>query len=258
MRYFFCFFYLLAGLLGSAEKPEYILKDPEARTIVSIKDDLLQRKYGAQMAGYMQALRPTAAINGKGHIQVRSKTGKRTNIAVQFRAFSVGAGIVNQYTTSTGTLTIHQKMNQDTQYTWTEIGKQAEIFKGTRAGVPFAGSDFWMFDLGLEMLRWPHQNVIKRQMRRGEFCSVLVSRPEKVEEGAYGKVVSWVDEDSMGIVRAQLFDSEGKVLKVFEPKSFKKIDGQWHLKEMEMRNEQTGTRTSIRFDLEQFVKPSSK
>ena len=30
---------------------------------------------------------------------------------------------------------------------------------------------------------------------------------------------------------------------------FKKINGQWQLKEMEMRNEQTDTRTSIIFDL---------
>ena len=70
----------------------------------------------------------------------------------------------------------------------------------------------------------------------------------------YSKVVSWVDEDSMGIVRAELFDAQGKLLKIFEPKAFKKIDGQWHLKEMEMRNEQTGSRTAIVFELKSAPK----
>ena len=112
-----------------------------------------------------------------------------------------------------------------------------------------------MIDLGLEMLRWPHQSVIERKLRRGELCSVLVSRPAKGVEGGYSKAVSWVDEDSMGIVRAELFDGEGKLLKIFEPKSFKKIEGQWHLKEMEMRNEQANTRTSIVFDLKPVSEP---
>jgi len=56
----------------------------------------------------------------------------------------------------------------------------------------------------------------------------------------------------MGIIRAELFDGEGRLLKIFEPKSFKKVDGQWHVKEMEMRNEQANTRTSINFDLEKI------
>ena len=58
----------------------------------------------------------------------------------------------------------------------------------------------------------------------------------------------------MGIVRAEIFDEQGKLLKVFEPKKFSKINGQWHLKEMEMRNEQTQSRTTIAFDLESAKK----
>ena len=103
-----------------------------------------------------------------------------------------------------------------------------------------------------------HQKVVERELKRGELCSVLVSRPRMVTQGGYSKVISWVDEDSMGIVRAELYDSKSKLLKIFEPKSFKKINGQWHLKEMEMRNEQTNTRTSILFDLEEAVKPPPK
>ena len=258
MRSFLYSLLFLVNILQGTEKPDHILKDPKAKKIIVIKDELLQRKYGTQMAQYMRALRPTAAINGKGQLRIRPKTGKRKTVPVQFRSFVVGPSLVNQYAISSGTLTIQQQIDRDTQYAWVETGRKVERLDGTQAGIPFAGSDFWMVDLGLEMLRWPHQNVIERGLRRGELCSVLVSRPAKAVQGGYSKVVSWVDEDSMGIVRAELYDSKGKRLKVFEPKSFKKINGQWHLKEMEMRNEQANTRTSILFDLEEVAKPTPK
>ena len=38
-------------------------------------------------------------------------------------------------------------------------------------------------------------------------------------------------------------------MKVFDPKSFKKVKGQWELQDMEMRNVQTGSRSRIQFDL---------
>jgi hypothetical protein len=39
------------------------------------------------------------------------------------------------------------------------------------------------------------------------------------------------------------------LLKEFAPKSFKKVNGQWELQEMEIRNVQTGSRTRLEFDL---------
>ena len=239
-----------AFVLGGAEKPGHIIQDPQAKKIIVIRDELLQKKYGAQLAAYMQALRPNEAINGKGQIRIRSGSGKRKTVAVQFKSFAVGVAMVNQYITDRENLTITQQMGQATQYRWQESGKKEKLIKVTDANNSFAGSDFLIVDLGLEMLRWPNQNMVERKLRRGELCSVLVSRPGKEAQGVYSKVISWVDEDSMGIVRAELYDSKNKLLKVFEPKSFKKINGQWHLKEMEMRNEQLNSRTSIVFDLD--------
>jgi hypothetical protein len=247
---------LSVSVLGQvALKPDHIINDPDAKKIQVVEDVASQRKFGAQMALYMQSLRPTAAINGLGQLRIRPAKGKRKSMAVRFRAFALGATLVNEYLIADGTLTVKQQVGWDTLYEWTGTGKKVERLNEGQAILPFAGSDFWMIDLGLEMLRWPHQSVIERKLRRGELCSVLVSRPAKGVEGGYSKVVSWVDEDSMGIVRAELFDGEGKLLKIFEPKSFKKIEGQWHLKEMEMRNEQANTRTSIVFDLKPVSEP---
>ena len=247
---------LCESVLGQvALKPDHIINDPDAKKIQIVKDVALQKKFGAQMALYMQALRPTAAINGLGQLRIRPAKGKRKSVAVRFRTFALGSTLVNEYLIADGSLTVKQQVGRDTLYEWTGTGKKVERLNEGQAILPFADSDFWMIDLGLEMLRWRHQSVIERKLRRGELCSVLVSRPAKGVEGGYSKVVSWVDEDSMGIVRAELFDGEGKLLKIFEPKSFKKIEGQWHLKEMEMRNEQANTRTSIVFDLKPVSEP---
>ena len=62
-------------------------------------------------------------------------------------------------------------------------------------------------------------------------------------------MVSWIDEDSLGIVMADAYDAQGKLLKEFYPKDVKKVKGQWQVQSMEMDNVQTGSRTRLEFDL---------
>lgn len=115
--------------------------------------------------------------------------------------------------------------------------------------VPFASSDFWICDLGLEFFHWPDQKILKHESRRTRECSVLVSTNPNPSPGAYSRVDSWIDNETLGIVHAEAYDSNGKLLKVFDPKSFKKVNGQWELQDMEIRNVQTRSRTWIKFDL---------
>ena len=119
----------------------------------------------------------------------------------------------------------------------------------------FAG-DFGVADLGLEFFHWPEQKVLKHEMRRGRACKVLEStNPNLTSSNAvpplnYSRVVSWIDNESGGIVQAEAYDLNNKLLKQFAPKSFKRVNGQWELQEMEIRNVQTGSRTRLEFDLD--------
>jgi hypothetical protein len=65
----------------------------------------------------------------------------------------------------------------------------------------------------------------------------------------YSRVVTWIDRESSGVVHADAYDAAGKLLKEFEPKEFKKVSGQWQLSEMEIRNVQKNSRTTIVFQL---------
>jgi hypothetical protein len=116
---------------------------------------------------------------------------------------------------------------------------------------PFAGSDFWVADLGLEFLHWPVQRIIKKEMRRGQFCDVLESVNPAPAAGAYRRVVSWIARNREGIVivQAAAYDAEDRLLKEFEPRNLERVRGEWQLQEMQMRNRQSGTRTRIEFEL---------
>jgi hypothetical protein len=115
--------------------------------------------------------------------------------------------------------------------------------------IPFANSDFWLADLGLEFFQWPSQFLIQKEMRRGRSCKMLESVNPNAHPGGYARVVSWIDNESNGIVHAEAYDIAGKRLKEFDPKDFKKVNGQWQLQEMEIRNVQSGSTTRIEFDL---------
>jgi hypothetical protein len=115
----------------------------------------------------------------------------------------------------------------------------------------FAGSDFSVDDLRLEFLHWPVQKILKHEMRRGRSCQVLESTNPDPSPNGYSRVVSWIDNETLGIVQAEAYDANGKLLKEFYPKSFKKVNGQWELQEMEIRNDQTGSRTRLEFDRNQ-------
>ncbi len=116
---------------------------------------------------------------------------------------------------------------------------------------PFAGSDFWPCDLGLEFFHWPEQKILPKptNLKRGRAYTLLESTDPNPSTNGYSRVLSWIDKETGGILEAEAYDFNGKLLKDFVPKSFKKINGQWELQEMEIRNVQTGSSTKLEFDL---------
>lgn len=121
---------------------------------------------------------------------------------------------------------------------------------GTLTMHPFAHSDFWLADLGLEFLHWPAQKVLKKELKKGQSCAVLESCIAELATNGYSRVVSWIDIDTGGIVQAEAYDAKGKLLKEFEVKELEKINGRMEVSEIQMRNVQTGSRTLLRFKFE--------
>jgi hypothetical protein len=125
----------------------------------------------------------------------------------------------------------------------------ARELSGNQTMTPFAGSDFWVADLGLEFFHWPNQRLVKREMRRSRSCNVVESVNPQPAKGAYSRVVCWLMEGG-GIVHADAYDAKNELIKQFDPKGVTKIHGEYQLEGMEIRNRQAATRTRIDFDLE--------
>ena len=102
-----------------------------------------------------------------------------------------------------------------------------------------AGSDFWVGDLGLEFLHWPAQKVLHGDTARGRLCKVLESTNPNPSTNGYSRVLSWIDNETLGIVKAEAYDANGKLLKEFLPKDIKKVNGQWQVGSMKINNVQT-------------------
>jgi hypothetical protein len=114
---------------------------------------------------------------------------------------------------------------------------------------PFAGSDFWLADLGLEFLHWPGQKILRGDTARGRLCKVLESTNPNPSPNGYSRVLSWIDNETPGIVEAKAYDAQNKLLKEFYPKDIKKVNGQWQVGSMEIDNDQTRSRTWLEFNL---------
>lgn len=130
----------------------------------------------------------------------------------------------------------------------------------SEANISLANSDFSLTDLGLDFLHWPTQRRVKGEMRMGRACHVLESLNPDGKEIV--RVKSWIDKESAesgeaGILVAEAYDAKGKRVKEFtlSGSSFKKINGQWQLEKMEIRNVITKSRTILQFDLSKQNQP---
>jgi len=121
---------------------------------------------------------------------------------------------------------------------------------GSQSTEPFAGSDFWIMDLGLEFLFWPDQRLLPGQMRLNRSCHVLESRTSG-NDGGMVRVKSWIDKETGGLLIAEGYNGKNELVKDFSlsGSSFKKINGQWKLEEMKIRSPQKRSQTLLKFHL---------
>ena len=138
--------------------------------------------------------------------------------------------------------------NQPGEYT-AGSDREPVSWSGTGWVHPFAGSDFWAVDLGLEFIHWPEQKLLGHELCRTRGCNLLESMNPDPATNGYSRVVAWIDTEGGGIVKAEAYDANGKRLKEFYPKDIKKVDGQWQVETMDISNVQTKSRTRLDFDL---------
>jgi hypothetical protein len=249
---FACLTLLFASFICSAQ-PQNELRPPpplepaegerQARTLVA---RLLSEK-------------PDQPSTNSGVLEIKDSKGNQHSLKVRFEIIPTPTNWLNTYVCTENTnggadqLTIVHRDSQSNQYLLasSQVQSTPQSLSGDDLMAPFAGSDFWLADLGLEFLHWPKQRVLKKQMRKGLSCDVLQSINPQSGANRYSRVVSWIAinrPEDIVIVHAEAYDTHNKLLKEFDPKKVEKVNGLWQLEEMEIRNRQTGSRTKIEFN----------
>jgi hypothetical protein len=152
-------------------------------------------------------------------------------------------------------LVVQHAAGQTNRYLYGQFAQRAKDpdlkpIAGPALYQPFAGSDFYPADLGLEFLHWPSQKIVKKEMRKSRSCRVVESINPNPGEGRYSRVLSWLDFETGNIILAEGYDAAGRKLKEFSVRKISRSEGQAQLKMIEMRNDQTDSCTQLEFNVE--------
>lgn len=225
---------------------------------------------GRALVNQLLAQRPTGNYTATGTLNIRGGSGQSLALTARFQTIVTATNWLSTYqagdTRQIFRLAIvHAADRPDAYYYSTNspapildmptFSPHDSRLTGAQTMTAFAGSDFWVADLGLEFLHWPEQKILRKEVKRSRGCSVLESTNPHPLAGGYARVVSWIDSETGGIVQAKAYDADNQLLKEFYPKDFKKVNGQWQVGLMEMDNDQTDSRSRLEFNLDPHPAP---
>ena len=210
---------------------------------------------GLELARRVRSMAPRENTKAKGVLKIRDRERKTVEVPVSLQVLAGGQTWQVVYEAKRGSqsekLIILESANRPNEYLYTKPGASDPVkLQGNQALIPFAGSDFFLADLGLGFIHWPVQRLLKTEMRKSVWCHKLESINPNPPPGGYAKVVSWLEKESGGPVLAEAYDVNGNKVKDFSINSLKKVEGQYQLKEMEISSPRNGSRTRLEFELE--------
>lgn len=206
---------------------------------------------GRQLARQLCEAQPAENYTNTGVLKIRDGNHKTIKIPIKIEVVVTETNWFSSYDAEISDVKIIHRSGSENEYHYhASNGKNVRLL-GNQIMVSFAGSDFWIADLGLEFFHWPAQKLLTNPtpLKLGRSYKLLESTNPNPSTNGYSRVLSWVDRESGGLLQAEAYDTKGKLLKVFEPKSYGKVDGQWQLEEVQIRNDQTDSRTRLEFDL---------
>ena len=213
---------------------------------------------GPQLAQRILAQRPATGFTNRGVMKLHDPDRGNTNLPLTFRTVLAGHDWSVIYQAGDTTLTVTHPETGPNRYSLQTGPAPAKPLTAADITIPFAGSDFLVSDLGLEFFHWPGQKILKKEFHRNCSCVVLESSQPHPAKNGYTRIDAWIDEESLGIVDAVAYDAAGNELKNFYPKDLTKVDGQYQVQTMVMKNVQTDSKTTLEFNYDEPEKNGGK
>ncbi len=232
---------------------------------------------GKELAMELTQQRPAVGFTNSGVFRMRNERGRRVELPVEIRTQVMESDWRVDYRTvleggDIEVLRVQFSNEAPPSYErWWEDPEGAvrdrTRYRAGKASVPYAGTDLWISDLGLEFLHWTDQRWVRRERSNGRLCDALDSyhswpttfeRAGRVdnseEEEGYRSVRSWIDAEYQALLRAEGYDARRILIKEFSVGSFRKIrtdNGEefWMLKDIRIRDALKDRRTELIYDL---------
>lgn len=151
----------------------------------------------------------------------------------------------------TKTLIIEKSDGEDGIWVYLPSLKKVRRLVASNKKDSFAGSDFSYGDMvGFKVDEWNHK-MLKEDACGTQTCYVIESSPKKPEESeatGYTKYVGWYNKQNLYRMKAEVFDLQGKLLKVITADKVTQVDkatNKWFAYFLEAKNVQTGRKTIL-------------
>ncbi|HYX33799.1 MAG TPA: outer membrane lipoprotein-sorting protein, partial [Oligoflexus sp.] len=237
---------LLAGLMGFSAYDMAKAETPSAEHVM--KQNFIAGKVADSTAKSRFIL-----FNAAGQQRIRETNGATKLIAgttdnMRLVTFESPADVKG-----TKTLLVEHSQGDDDIWIYLPALKKVRRLVASNKKDAFVGTDFSYGDvIGHKVEDWNHKTVREEKLA-GKDCYVVESLPKTPaigENSGYSKRLNWIDKESSIAIKAENFDSAGKLLKKIQASDIRKVDdknNKWQPMTMEAENVQTGTRTVLEF-----------
>ena len=122
--------------------------------------------------------------------------------------------------------------------------KKVRRISGSESGGDFMGTDFTYDDMGDRALSKDNFTLLGDETLDGEACWKIECNSKSATEKDPRRIV-WIRKDNYLMQKAEFYDKQNKLHRLFTASDIKKIDGIWTTCKMKMENVQTGHFTVI-------------
>ena len=180
-----------------------------------------------------------AAVDRELNGQLRKEDGT----TIPFRLILSGSQVIYRFNNPDETLRVELKDSTSTLKQ--DEGGKTHLIAGSQLTERVRGTDLSYEDLSLHFLYWANPKVEGKKTVKGFSCWIILVQ-HVGRDSNYTSVRMWVTKDGNGLLRAEAFNSKGKLVKRFEVISGQKVEDKWIPKQVRVQvyNPDTGKQES--------------
>lgn len=134
----------------------------------------------------------------------------------------------------TSFLTLERQEEDAEQFLYLPALRRVRRIVAKQKGKSFVNSDLFYQDLERRSPDKDEHRILGEEVIENRRCWILESVPVDEKSSAYGKVVAWVDQQSLLPMKSESFDRKGRKIKSGRAQSIKQIDGIWTVMDSEV------------------------